>query len=716
MVSRLENLCGIQMAIELANELEFKKEILRLPKGICSLWYNGSRPWFRNMEKKVLDALEKLPFGLREKIPIPVVNFCLFQSIEWAKFHNEEFDLPFDYSFSFLRSSFFTSKGILNEEKAAREILKDTELSPSLKFSIACHYCLSDVIPVLWEQLPEDVRPKIENKVFENGFCIGKRNKMADLWSYFLLGELQIIMEGRDDSFSLYKLKKTFDDVSSRKGNDVAFKKCFEELNESEKEEAVIFAREELKNFLFDLENLETLQLFLSFQKYLEIAIFFHRYLDERQLMMFFQPVMLYSVLVHLLCWPYQHMFMDMLSIFWKVEVLPKTGFCLLLHRIASLIKNKWSSKLCDYHNILRDFWIQSPSSSKRFFFCLEGMNKSDMLTAIQSDMHSSITYEERNNNSISAFVSDFKYFDGSYLISELFDSPFTFEDEKIIRLIFKSATVEEKSDIVRLQGNRIGEISFEACDLRRIDLFIECCVPKGRIESFKKELFNDVIVKRALFFLVLYNKGKEFQKILNWAFSAEEIKEWLKNFLLYVRLVWKYNLYTCNELKCFDKSLEFVLSSDEIKNLKKSLALDVRNIAWDFKDSLSEGDFQGIDLFLEWIFSSEIEMVKFKKDFAFEMVSHMDQSFLSNDLSSLKKLIEWSALSEEDGKDFKRQVAFSEKVIKYYKKLVAQRQLNEVETFIQWAELTETEVKNFIKLFDTNYNIFIDCPIEKET
>ncbi|KAL7642966.1 UNVERIFIED_CONTAM: hypothetical protein RMT77_006255 [Armadillidium vulgare] len=724
MVSRLEDLCGIQVAIELANKLEFKKEILRLPNLdlYYSLHHYGNKPWFENTEKKALDALEKLPSGLREKIPIPVVIFCLIQSIEWAKFYKEEFDLPFDYSCSFLRSSFYTSKGILNEEKAAREILKDIELSPSLKFCIACHYCLSDVIPVLWEQLPEDKRPRIQIEIYCNRFCIGGRNEMADLWSSFLLGELRILMKGRDDSFSLYKLKKTFDDVSCRKGNDVAFKKCFEELNESEKEEAVIFAREELKNFLlsdFEIYNesgndtspyVFCLQSFFSFQKYLEIAIFLLRHLDERQLMVFFQPVMLYSVLVHLLCWPYQHMFMDIVSISW--EVLPKTGFYLLLHRIVSLIKNKSSSQLCDYHNILRDYWIQSPSFSKRFFFCLEGMNEIDMLSAIESDMDSAITYKERDYNSISALISDFGNFDSSYLISELFNSPFTIEDEKIIRLIFSSATLEEKSDI-RLQRDRIGEISFDACDLSRIDLFIECCVQKERIESFKKELLYDGNVMYVLFSLVLDNKGKEFQNILNWAFSAEEIKEWLKDFLLCMRQVWKYTLYTCKELKYIDKSLEFALSSNEIKNFKKSLALDMENIAYDFKYSLSEWDFKGIDLFMEWIFSSEIEMIKFKKDLTFEMVRHMDKSFLSNDLSLLKKLIKWSALSEEEGKYFRRQLAFSDKVIEYYRKLV-KRQLNEVDTFIQWAELTETEVKNFIKLVDEHSNVL--KVTEKET
>ncbi|KAL7634657.1 UNVERIFIED_CONTAM: hypothetical protein RMT77_015034 [Armadillidium vulgare] len=700
MVSRLENLCGIQMAIELANELEVKKEILRLPKGICSLWYNGSRPWFRNMEKKVFDALEKLPFGLRGKIPIPVVIFCLTQSIEWTKFHNEEFGLPFDYSCSFLRSSLFTSKGILNKEKAAREILKDTELSPSLKFCIACHYCFSDVIPVLWEQLPEDKRPKIENKVFENGFCISGRNEMADIWSYFLLGELQILMEGSDDSFSLYKFKKTFDNESYKNCSDVAFKKCFEELNETEKEEALIFTREKLRYSICNKESfgrhtsnyLFPLQSFLPFQKYIEIVIFLFRHLDERQLKVFFEPVLLHYVLFHSLSLPYQHMFMDVVSQFW--EVLPKTGFCLLLHQIVRLMKNKWSSKLCDYHNILRDFWIKSSSSLKRFFFRMEGRKP-------RWNMNFVVTDEQGHDDFRSDLVSDFERFDFSYALCKLFDSPFTIEDDKIIRLIFSSATLEEKSDIARSQ------ISFDDRELRTIDLFTECCLPKGRIESFKKELLNDDYAKLVIFHLVRENNGTECQKVLNWAFSAEEIKEWLKNFLLYLKQKWKYTLYTCKELKCIEKSLEWALISNEIENFKKSLALDVRDIAWSFKYSLSKGDFQGIDFFLEWIFSSEIEMVKFKKGFAFEMVRHIDQSFLNNDLSSLKKLIEWSALSEEEGKNFRRQVAFSEEVIEYYSKLVAQRQLNEVDTFIGWAELTETEVKNFIN---------IESPTEKET
>ncbi|KAL7630904.1 UNVERIFIED_CONTAM: hypothetical protein RMT77_018808 [Armadillidium vulgare] len=707
MVSRLEDLCGIQMAIELANELELKKQILRLPDFDLddSLWYDELDMCFEDMEKIASDALEKFPFGLRRKIPIPVAIFCLTQSIEWAKFHEEEFHLPFDYSCSFLRSSFYTSKGILNKEKAARELLKDTELNPSLKFCIACHYCFSDVIPVLWEQLPEDKRPKIKNKAFENGFSIGGRNEMADIWSYSLLGELQIIMKGRNDSFSLYKFKKTFDNVSSRNCSDVAFKKCFEELNEFEKEEAVIFTNCKLRAKLtFGRDKCVTpflfpLQLLLPFQKYIEMAIFLLRNVDEWQLYEFFEPVILHYVLFNLLSWPYQHLFMNVVSQFW--EVLPKTLFW-LLQQILSLIQNKWSSKLCDYCNILREFWIQSCPSLKRFFFHLERVNKIEMLRVF--------TYEEREDYCYSASFFDFEHFDNYYLIIELFESPFTIEYEKIIRLIFSSATLEEKSDIVRLQGNEIWNISFKkACDLGRIDLFIECCVPKGRIESFKKELFNDNERKKALFNLVLHNKGKEFQNILNWAFSAEEVKEWLKNFLLlYVRQKWKHTLYFSKKVKYIDKSLEWALSSNEIENFKKSLALDVGSIAWTYEDSILDGDFQDIDFFLEWIFSSEIERVKFKKDFAFEMVPGMNENFLINGLSSLKKLIEWSALSEEECKDFKRQVAFSDEVIEYYSNLVAKRQLNKANTFIQWAELTEMEVKNFIKLFDTDYNILI--------
>ncbi|KAL7634842.1 UNVERIFIED_CONTAM: hypothetical protein RMT77_015219 [Armadillidium vulgare] len=377
MVSRLEDLCGIQMAIEFANELEFKKEILGLPDLhlFDSLWNDECESWFENTEKKVLYALEKLPFGLREKIPIPVVIFCLTQSIEWAKFHKEEFDLPFDYSCSFLRSSFFTSKGILNKEKAARELLKDTELSPSLKFCIACHYCLSDVIPVLCEQLPEDKRPKIENGVFKNGFCIGGRNKMADLWSNFLLGELQIIMGERNDSFSLYKFKKTFDNESYRNCSDVAFKKCFEELNESEKEEALSFTRKKFINFLLKMsifggnerDTLTTPHLFsLLFQKYREISLFLLRHLNERQLKVFFQPIILNYVLFHLLSWPYEHMFMDVVSQF--REVLKNFRLYFLHKWIESLIKNKYYCKICDYDKILREFWNQTSQSYQMFF------------------------------------------------------------------------------------------------------------------------------------------------------------------------------------------------------------------------------------------------------------------------------------------------------------------------------------------------------------
>ncbi|KAL7632710.1 UNVERIFIED_CONTAM: hypothetical protein RMT77_016981 [Armadillidium vulgare] len=711
MVSRLEDLCGIQMAIELASKLQVKKEILRLPDLHLyeSSWYFRNKLWFEYMEKKVLYEMKKLPFVLREEIPIPLVIFCLTQSIEWAKFHKKEFDLPFDYSCSFVRrSSFFTSKGILSKEKAARELLKDTELSPSLKFCIACHYCLSDVIPVLWEQLPEDKKPKIENGVLCNGFCIGERNKMADLWSYSLLGELQFIMEKTSDSFSLYKFKKSLEYNGLRRDcGDVAFKKCFEELNETEKEEALIFTRNKSRYSICDIgsfgrhkRNLFPLQAFLPFQKYIEMVIFLLRHLDERQLMVFFEPVLLHYILFHLLIWPYQHLFMDVVSQFW--EVLPKTGFCLLFYRIVSLMKNKSYCKLCNYHNIFNDFWTQSSPSLKRIFFRLEGTNR-DILRVFP--------YEERVNYFKHFLASAFEQLRFSYVICDLFDSPFTFEDEKIIRLIFSSATLEEKSDIVRLQGNRIGKISFDACNLRRIDLFIECCVPKERIESFKKELFNDEDVKKVLFSLVLDNKGKAFQKILNWAFSAEEIKEWLKNFLLYMRQDRIPNLYSCKKIKFIDKSLEWALSSNEIQNFKESVISHMRDI-WLHSESLLSGDFEDIDLLLEWIFSSKIEMVKFKRDLAFDSIDYMGSSFPRNGLNSFKELIKWSSLSKEESKDFKRKVAFSEKIIEYYSKFVAQRQLYKADTFIGFAELTEMEVKNFKRLlvFNIEGKIFSSC------
>ncbi|KAL7634527.1 UNVERIFIED_CONTAM: hypothetical protein RMT77_014904 [Armadillidium vulgare] len=278
MASRLEELCGIQMAIELANKLEFKRESLELPdlNLYYSLHYYGSEWWFENMEKKVLDVLKELPFGLREKIPISVVIFCLSQSIEWARFHYEEFDLPLDYSCSFLKSSFFTSKGILNKEKAAREILKDTELCPSLKFCIACYYCLSDVIPVLWEQLPEEKKPKIEIDGSIQGIVFLMRKKMAVLWSHSLLVKPDFIIKKTGDSFSLFKFKKTFDNESYRNCSDVAFRKCFEELNESEKEEAVIFTRDKLSislsnmNIFIKIES-DTLRIFFLFSYFYDI-------------------------------------------------------------------------------------------------------------------------------------------------------------------------------------------------------------------------------------------------------------------------------------------------------------------------------------------------------------------------------------------------------------------------------------------------------------
>lgn len=152
-----------------------------------------------------------------------------------------------------------------------------------------------------------------------------------------------------------------------------------------------------------------------------------------------------------------------------------------------------------------------------------------------------------------------------------------------------------------------------EIYDLKRIDLYMEHFIPKERVRSFREELVNDIYVQKELFDLIVKGKSNRLQMILNWALYDDEIKEFLKCFLLLYLKPKSILYYSCNELKCIEKSLEW-RPFEEIKELKKSFAVSSLCIVNRFEFSLLNGDFKMINVYLSWIFTSEIEFIESKR------------------------------------------------------------------------------------------------------
>ncbi|KAL7637990.1 UNVERIFIED_CONTAM: hypothetical protein RMT77_011603 [Armadillidium vulgare] len=134
MMCSLKNLCGRPSVIKISDHPHVKNQIFSS--------YSEYSDWSDKLQSEASSLLQDycLPEGI---IPWDFLPFIGIEMLKWAEYLKVQFNLPVKFSEDFIKSSYFTSRGLLDEEKAARELVNEPSLSVLLQYKISCYYFFS---------------------------------------------------------------------------------------------------------------------------------------------------------------------------------------------------------------------------------------------------------------------------------------------------------------------------------------------------------------------------------------------------------------------------------------------------------------------------------------------------------------------------------------------------------------------------------------------
>ncbi|KAL7632607.1 UNVERIFIED_CONTAM: hypothetical protein RMT77_017110 [Armadillidium vulgare] len=565
-VNSLQNICEPKVAVVIANHKDIRNKILFSDFSVSN---DDFRSFISFKELKlILDPfinriLRKFPPALVKRISKFLVVYVAIQMWKWAKYQHSHFHLPIIFINHFIKASFFTSKGCINEELAARELIREPCMGLFIKYKIACHYYLEDIVPVLWQQVrhQENFKSKLKEESFNNPVV---------MWSEYLEEKEKVYPESyATESF----LAEAFR-ASVKEENVAGIKYCwgamtpskrifdhFEYYEALKREDKFVSVHQDDAFWVSELNNYysltyDELQISNGFQNVIDTLEFFLSQLkqDERE-----DFLLSYSawneLLCYLLIWPNQHLFLLVADCAFQVvrdelatnelnlSIHFKDTYYGILHIIVDLSKNPDICRTYNYPYLFKEFWRRSPQQLKEFVITIECER---------------IEHPYSNPYSRPYRIS---YMTSKFLLEKLMlQSDVTFDDENNFRLILETANSQDKFNIFKTQGKNVCQklISYEKFKLASVFLesldldeetlitfkkgfislvfgrvlenenialaeqYVEWVVKPDAIDDFKKEIFSNAVEFSSIANLILhYRISIEFvNKIYKWFFS----------------------------------------------------------------------------------------------------------------------------------------------------------------------------------------------------
>ncbi|KAL7635299.1 UNVERIFIED_CONTAM: hypothetical protein RMT77_014366 [Armadillidium vulgare] len=475
METRLEDLCKVKLVIEFCTQRpEMKKSIVEAIKRTTPTYSPDICDYLNfDLNGKFSDTLRNLPMLLRNNMPYYLIPLIGREMIAWIFFHGETFDLEESYCINFIKSFKFNSKGVLNKELAALELVKDKNLSSVVRFKIACHYFFSEYILMLWENLTEieklclrQAPPKDYTSIY-----------VELIWSAYKQRSIQNLID-KGESVINDKVFVNACIYSFCSKNDISFQNYFEKLSKPNK----LFVLQFSENILrFKLENItidpNKYNFYNSNEPYLKMVEYLFTQLNSEQLKNLFQQNLDYFVLKALLNWPYQHLFMKAVNIFW--ENISNNNFYILLHVIMNMLGNYHLSKSFDYKLLFIKFWNMGLKNHKKYVLSVES-GKTLINPILNSTDYIIIVGKE-------TFV-----YQNHFILAKIFClDDFNDENQFIIKLIMEDVSEEVKQKILDNQEQKICNRVARAGNFYIEDVFFKCCVPKYLVEKYKSNILK---------------------------------------------------------------------------------------------------------------------------------------------------------------------------------------------------------------------------------
>lgn len=436
----LEHITLVKIAITLWNQDDIRALTARFY--FRSLILSERRKEWQIVEDRVIEKIPGLllPGPLEKK----VLNFIKpigLEILKWREYHDQNFYLGIDLP----NELCWTSQGTVDQKKTAEVLIKDENLDITIRYRLACIYCLEDDIRELWNKIPENRRKSFYSE--EDPRKV-RQQELVVLWTYDIKGEvnkLDNMIERRWQSkCSPYQYAFEYAAVG---GNKAAAEYFLQKLTSKEREESLVRSAGYVANRRCNSSRNRT---DLPKECYADVLCFLLSQMDKEQEAEVFKGYPR-KVLKCFLNWPWQSLFMEAATR--MLNFLFEKDCHYFLREMAD--KAIEGSKDYNYQKLFGEFWQQSPNAYKRYVIdqCASG-----------------------------------------FLLSKLFKV----KDEKNIKLILKDATLIEKKKLIFCdRGKDICQDLVYGDEWGLLKSFIlECASSKDEVIKFKEE-FKELIIRR---------------------------------------------------------------------------------------------------------------------------------------------------------------------------------------------------------------------------
>ncbi|GFU08866.1 uncharacterized protein TNCV_1317701 [Trichonephila clavipes] len=244
---------------------------------------------------------------------------------------------------------YWTYLGTIDKVRTAMSFVKDDKIDFTLRYKIACIYCLEDDIPILWEKMSED-----DKKISFRTQSLPIYRVLIYFWESEMKTEL----------FELPGLRKENDNIyvdaleyAAYSGNIAATQYFYQKLSDEEKRE------ERLKLTKRILRKVE-----FSKEYYFEVLQFLLLQMSEIDQLNVLQTGS-YDLLCCFCEWPLQPYFNDLTGLVWSY-LAPSEFDDLLWHIAIRSMQQKGAG--CDFQSLFRRLWLDSPLHFKKYIISEE--------------------------------------------------------------------------------------------------------------------------------------------------------------------------------------------------------------------------------------------------------------------------------------------------------------------------------------------------------
>ncbi|GBN22950.1 hypothetical protein AVEN_115942-1 [Araneus ventricosus] len=341
----------------------------------------------------------------------------------------------------------WTILGTVDYRKTAERLIHLDMLDFVERYRLACLYCLDEYISVLWFLVPEENKKYFYKEE-------GPLEKLEFFWPYILKGEGIKL-----DNFNQYAFE-----YSASKGNKAATEYFFRKLTYNEREysllkttQALLMQRRNNSGFFYiskdDDDDFPKETLSDTFCYLLSLMS------PEQQMEIFKrQP---YDVLLHLLDWPWQDIFLDIAELI--SNFLTADNYFYLLRNISMKIKSGYCLT-----KVFQNFFLRSPSDFRKHFVDKE----------CQFDFFFRDFFELQDTESIKVIFrnvdpgdrkrlvfskSAFKFFYDSILSGKcnlvelcLQEATLSKEDKDRLKEVFHEFVTQMEKSLLRMRGTEI--------------------------------------------------------------------------------------------------------------------------------------------------------------------------------------------------------------------------------------------------------------------